>query len=334
MEVRALCITLMMILLPFGHKVDAASLHIKPNRLQFFEYESITFYCQVDSYEDITFQLKGKTPSCGSTTQRNQTESSCHLNNAYASDSGEYWCEAGGKRSNSINVIIKGRWNVSVVLESPALPVMEGEAVTLRCRNKVNSSLAADFYKDGLHVSSSSSGKMDIHRVSKSDEGLYKCSISGGVESAESRLTVRAHTQQEDHNDPTPPSSSATPWIIITVLLIILLVVGGLHHFAKDYWDRVLLYMSTIAARLRPADEQPVSEDPAAAEPTAQYATVTRNRKKKDEAASSSRQIYYTLGLADTQLQGPETSSVMIRSTPSSGTVQVPSEDSFYSTIR
>ncbi|XP_054864016.1 low affinity immunoglobulin gamma Fc region receptor II-a-like [Amphiprion ocellaris] len=215
---------------------------IKPNRLQFFEYESITFYCQVDSYEDITFQLKGKTPSCGSTTQRNQTESSCHLKNAYASDSGEFWCEAGGKRSNSINVIIKGRWNVSVVLESPALPVMEGEAVTLRCRNKVNSSLAADFYKDGLHVSSSSSGKMDIHRVSKSDEGLYKCSISGGVESAESRLTVRVHTQRADHSETRPSLDHGchisniyliSRTVITAVMVVLLLLLVGLLHCGK-----------------------------------------------------------------------------------------------------
>ncbi|XP_051800728.1 low affinity immunoglobulin gamma Fc region receptor II-like [Acanthochromis polyacanthus] len=184
MEVRALCISL-----------NATFLRIEPNRLQFFEYESITFYCQVDSYDDITFKLKGKTPTCGSTATRTRRES-CYLKNAYASDSGEYWCEAGGQRSNSINIIVKGRLNGSVVLESPALPVMEGEAVTLRCRNKMNSSLAADFYKYGVHINSSPSGNMKIHRVSKSDEGLYKCSISGGGESAESRLTVRADTQQ------------------------------------------------------------------------------------------------------------------------------------------
>ncbi len=77
-----------------------------------------------------------------------------------------------------------------VILDSPVLPVMEGDDVTLSCREKTSSSdLTADFYKDGLLMGSSSTGNMTIHSVSKSDEGFYKCSISG-AESPDSRLTV------------------------------------------------------------------------------------------------------------------------------------------------
>ena len=80
----------------------------------------------------------------------------------------------------------------SVILESPVLPVMEGEDVTLSCREKTTSfNLTADFYKDGLHVGRGSTGTLTIHSVSKSDEGLYKCNISGAGESPESRLAVR-----------------------------------------------------------------------------------------------------------------------------------------------
>ncbi|XP_042257691.1 Fc receptor-like protein 5 [Thunnus maccoyii] len=80
----------------------------------------------------------------------------------------------------------------SVILESPVIPVMEGDCVTLHCRNKTTSScLTADFYKNGLFMRSSSTGEITIHSVSKSDEGLYKCSISDVGESPESRLTVR-----------------------------------------------------------------------------------------------------------------------------------------------
>ena len=79
-----------------------------------------------------------------------------------------------------------------MILDSPVLPVMEGNKVTLRCRNKMASSnLTADFYKDGLLVGSSSTGEMIIHSVSKSDEGLYKCLISDGGESPERWLAVR-----------------------------------------------------------------------------------------------------------------------------------------------
>ena len=80
----------------------------------------------------------------------------------------------------------------SVILERPVVPLTEWEDVTLGCRKKnTSSNLPADFYKDGLHVGSSSTGEMTIHSVSKSDKGLYKCIISGAGESPESWLHVR-----------------------------------------------------------------------------------------------------------------------------------------------
>ncbi len=83
----------------------------------------------------------------------------------------------------------------SVILESPVHAVMEGDTVTLRCREKQTSSnLTADFFKDGHIMESSSTENMTIHNVSKSDEGLYKCRISGVGESPESWLTVRGET--------------------------------------------------------------------------------------------------------------------------------------------
>ena len=80
----------------------------------------------------------------------------------------------------------------SVILESPVLPVMDGNNVTLSCRKKnTSSNLTADFYKDGLLIGSSSTGEMIIYRVSKSDEGNYKCRMSGAGESPENWLAVR-----------------------------------------------------------------------------------------------------------------------------------------------
>ena len=82
-----------------------------------------------------------------------------------------------------------------MILESPAVPVKEGDAVTLRCRNrKTSSNLKADFYKNGHLIRSTSSGQLTIHRVSKSDEGLYKCRISGTGESPERQLSVKGET--------------------------------------------------------------------------------------------------------------------------------------------
>uniref|UniRef100_A0A3Q0RTJ7 Ig-like domain-containing protein n=1 Tax=Amphilophus citrinellus TaxID=61819 RepID=A0A3Q0RTJ7_AMPCI len=157
--------------LSFFFLSDAVSLHVVPNRLQFFEYESVIFYCEGAVYWEVVHNIKGKINLCSHTNKKTPAGSSCTIKNVYTDDSGEYWCETeGGKRSNT----------GSVILEVPAVPVMEGEAVTLHCRNKTtSSSFTSNFNKDGRHVHRSSTGEMTIQRVSKSDEGLYKCNISG-----------------------------------------------------------------------------------------------------------------------------------------------------------
>uniref|UniRef100_A0A4W5KVE7 Ig-like domain-containing protein n=1 Tax=Hucho hucho TaxID=62062 RepID=A0A4W5KVE7_9TELE len=104
------------------------------------------------------------------------------------SHSGAYWCESGsGEHSNAVNITVHAG---AVILESPALPVTEGVSVTLRCRNQgTPSDLTADFYKDGSLIRTETTGDMTIPAVSKSDEGLYKCTNSEG-ESPESWMTV------------------------------------------------------------------------------------------------------------------------------------------------
>uniref|UniRef100_A0AAQ6ICC0 Ig-like domain-containing protein n=1 Tax=Anabas testudineus TaxID=64144 RepID=A0AAQ6ICC0_ANATE len=275
MEATALCIKLliivMMLLCEYDQKVYAASLNIDPNRAQFFVYESLTFYCEGVSYCEVVHESKGKMSSCNKTNKRTSTGSSCTVTNVYPDDSGEYWFDAGGgNKSNSVNITVT---DGSVILEIPALPVMEGEAVTLTCRNKTTSSqTSADFYKDGVFISSSSTGNMIINSVSKSDEGLYKCSISGAGESAASRLTVRS---RDCHKETMNPPSSSNPWIISTVVLAVLLVVVGLCHFVKGSWNRVVFPIS--------------SQTPAS-----------------DSAGNETdRPVYYVLGMNETQQLEP-----------------------------
>ncbi|XP_069031603.1 Fc receptor-like protein 5 [Embiotoca jacksoni] len=168
-------------------KAYAAFPHVAPDTLQYFQYESVSFTCEgFDS--SLGWKLMRKIPSenmaCG-TNWGVLNGSLCVFRNVYVEDSGQYWCETrDGKRSNTVNITVTAG---SVIMESPVLPVMEGDDVTLRCKSKTaSSSISASFYKNGLLVNNE--GKLTICNVSRSDEGLYKCSISDGGESPESLL--------------------------------------------------------------------------------------------------------------------------------------------------
>uniref|UniRef100_A0A3Q3FMJ9 Ig-like domain-containing protein n=1 Tax=Labrus bergylta TaxID=56723 RepID=A0A3Q3FMJ9_9LABR len=164
---------------------DSLILRLEPNRLQFFEYESLIFHCEGSDDSTglkIVHRSKGELLRCNTTVTSKR--SSCTIHNIFPEDSGQYWCESrDGKRIDP------------VILESP-ISVVEGETVTLRCRHKMTfTNLSADFYKDGHLIRTNSTGNMSIPSVSKRDEGFYKC-ISGGRESAESLMAVQGETHQ------------------------------------------------------------------------------------------------------------------------------------------
>ncbi|XP_042072216.1 low affinity immunoglobulin gamma Fc region receptor II-like [Haplochromis burtoni] len=212
----------------------AATLRVTPNRLQHFQYEPLSFDCESP---DGPIELRGVrtseellehfSPACNSKT----TSSSCTISQTYVTDSAEYWCEVkGGQRSNSVNITIT---DGSVILQSPVFPVFEGNNVTLRCISKTTHiNQSANFYKDDGLIDRSPSDNMEIKSVSRSDEGRYKCSISGVGTSPESWLHVRSYSSGETLSD----DSSYNPvlillWTVLPILLIILmlLVVGFLN---------------------------------------------------------------------------------------------------------
>ncbi|XP_036968446.1 low affinity immunoglobulin gamma Fc region receptor II-a-like isoform X3 [Acanthopagrus latus] len=308
------------------HTADSLFLRVDPNREQFFRYDPVALHCDASSGSvqwKFVHKSEVEKPNCKLTDGATSTGSSCSFKNVYPEEGGEYWCEDGeGKRSNNITFTVT---NGSVILDSPALPVMEGAAVTLRCRSKTTSSnLTAGFYKDGRLIRSNSTGEMIIHSVSRSDEGQYKCNISGVGESSESLLAVIAKKHKEEH------SSSSTPWIIVTVVLLVLLMVVGLRHLGTSPWSRaVWLYLSTLSPGSGSTEDQTEYRPAEAAKET--YATV-RKKKKKDEDEMS-KPVYYILGvdeneqLAEADPPGASCSTVNY-------TVHNPPEDAFYSTIQ
>ncbi|CAI5660956.1 unnamed protein product [Oreochromis niloticus] len=280
---------------------------VVPNRQQFFQTEPITISCEglngLTGWR-VMKKINGDVKTCASTWET--STGPCKISNAYPStDSGEYWCEMGGiQRSNSVNITVT---ESHVILEIPAQPVMQGENVTLHCRKKdANSNYTAKFYKNGVSVGSSSSGNIMAPTVSKSDEGLYKCSIADVGESPESWLTVGSH--------PTVPYFKL--YLVICtgfslLLVVILLILAGLfqHHkhqqTIRSHTEDTSL---TPSPQNSPASFQSHScaqtDDDILYSVAIYYTLSLSETELKDDDMLSSRAIYTTLRPGETKLKG------------------------------
>uniref|UniRef100_A0A669D7E4 Ig-like domain-containing protein n=1 Tax=Oreochromis niloticus TaxID=8128 RepID=A0A669D7E4_ORENI len=184
-----------------------ARLSVSPSSSQFFDGDFVSLSCEEDD-SSAGWTLRRNTTTdtraeCGDEFGRSDG-SLCIINDIVPMDSGVYWCESReGNVSNMVNLTVTGG---SVILQSPVLPVMEGDDVTLLCKTKTTpSNLPAAFYKDGSLIRKQPTGHMTIQHVSRSDEGLYKCDISGHGESPSSWITVTV-----DAGSPTSPPLSAS----------------------------------------------------------------------------------------------------------------------------
>ncbi|CAI5660119.1 unnamed protein product, partial [Oreochromis niloticus] len=165
-----------------------ARLTVSPSSSQFFKGDFVSLSCEEDD-SSAGWTLRRNTSNlqktqCGAEWGKpaNSANTSCNMSYILTQDSGVYWCESReGPISNMVNLTVTGG---SVILQSPVLPVMEGDDVTLLCKTKTTpSNLPAAFYKDGSLIRKQPTGHMTIQHVSRSDEGVYKCDISGHGES-------------------------------------------------------------------------------------------------------------------------------------------------------
>uniref|UniRef100_A0AAZ1XS81 Ig-like domain-containing protein n=1 Tax=Oreochromis aureus TaxID=47969 RepID=A0AAZ1XS81_OREAU len=220
-ETSVLCLLFLISLL--SCTTNQARLTVSSSSSQFFKLDSVSLSCEEDD-SSAGWTLRRNT----SKEQRTQcgdgwgkpAGSSCKIEYMYPWDSGVYWCESReGPISNMVNLTVTGG---AVILQSPVLPVMEGDDVTLLCKTKTTpSNLPAAFYKDGSLIRKQPTGHMTIQHVSRSDEGLYKCDISGHGESPSSWITVT------DKHTTTPPPTSTPPPSLSPPILSVLSCVGS-----------------------------------------------------------------------------------------------------------
>uniref|UniRef100_A0AAZ1XZZ7 Ig-like domain-containing protein n=1 Tax=Oreochromis aureus TaxID=47969 RepID=A0AAZ1XZZ7_OREAU len=244
-ETSVLCLLFLISLL--SCTTNQARLTVSPSSSQFFEGDFVSLSCEEDD-SSAGWTLRRNT----SKQQRTQcgdgwgegAGSSCNID-VFPLDSGVYWCESReGPISNMVNLTVTGG---SVILQSPVLPVMEGDDVTLLCKTKTTpSNLPAAFYKDGSLIRKQPTGHMTIQHVSRSDEGLYKCDISGHGESPSSWITVTdKHTTTPPPTCTPPPGSIASPGsplipvlscvgsVCVVVLLVLLVLLRRRHAHRK-----------------------------------------------------------------------------------------------------
>ncbi|XP_068164268.1 uncharacterized protein [Antennarius striatus] len=156
---------------------------ISHNRSQFANREEFTIGCQLPDDNNQWKMMRfdswvGTIAECP-----NQVTSDRHLSctsrSALPWADDLYWCEsAAGDRTNALNVTTTV---VMVVLETPTLPVWEGNNVTLRClyRNRTTKEFTTKFrtvfYKDDRLKFVTNGASVTLPSVTKADEGLYKC---------------------------------------------------------------------------------------------------------------------------------------------------------------
>ncbi|XP_042071828.1 low affinity immunoglobulin gamma Fc region receptor II [Haplochromis burtoni] len=203
---------------------SCVNLTVSPSSSQFFKEDFVSLSCEEDD------------SSAGWTLRRNTSKqhrtqcgdgwgtpagSSCNISHINSLESGVYWCESReGPISNMVNLTVTGG---SVILQSPVLPVMEGDDVTLLCKTKTTpSNLPATFFKDGVFIGKEPTGHMTIQHVSRSDEGLYKCDISTNGESPSSWITVTdKHTTTPPPTSTPPPTCTSPPSLTSTALSVL-----------------------------------------------------------------------------------------------------------------
>ncbi|XP_041635532.1 Fc receptor-like protein 5 isoform X2 [Cheilinus undulatus] len=175
---------------------SAASLTVSPDRVQHFISDSVSLIC-VGNSSQWRVKMFDKDSSLKDCSQWDKmTGSTCSIV-TYKKRNHVFWCESGsGEFSNAVNIT---KQNPDIILVTPVHPVTEGDSVSLSCkvrREDTETVSIVFFYQNDKLIQNDTRRELNISAVSKSDEGFYKCQISG-KESSQSWMSVKASRSKE-----------------------------------------------------------------------------------------------------------------------------------------
>ncbi|XP_055359290.1 sialoadhesin-like isoform X2 [Betta splendens] len=199
-------------------------LNVSPNRQQFFIRGSVSLTCVNDGCPAdgwTVMKHSGGHNMCdpGLRDFGTVSGSSVVLTDLDNKDISFYWCEnSDGRMSEYTSIWVEDH----VILDIPALPVMTGSNLTLRCLSRDGSAVAAFFFINGTLVGPEPKAELKIASVQKSDEGAYACTAVMYGRSPVSFLRVRD-----------PPSAITALAPSTTHLQVSLKVSPDLQQFVK-----------------------------------------------------------------------------------------------------
>uniref|UniRef100_UPI0037E85C79 Fc receptor-like protein 5 n=1 Tax=Semicossyphus pulcher TaxID=241346 RepID=UPI0037E85C79 len=189
---------------------SSAYLTVTPNSVQQFLSDSVLINCEGNSTQWRVRWFPEDYNLVYCSQWGTMTGSTCTIR-TYSTSNHVYWCESGsGKFSNAVNIT---KESSDIILVSPVHPVTEGMSVILSCKWKTYGVPDVFFYRNDKVIQNDTRRELNISKVSKSDEGFYKCQYSG-KESSQSWMSVKAAVAVPR------PEKSSFPVIPVTVALI------------------------------------------------------------------------------------------------------------------
>ncbi|MGH0177652.1 UNVERIFIED_CONTAM: hypothetical protein FKN15_006970 [Acipenser sinensis] len=185
-----------------------AVLTLEPAWTQIFKSETVTLRCEVQGdYTGwrFTWYKAGRNAPVTQDSYSSIDGDRYTISSAAQYHSGKYTCKGErtgnpsySKTSDALTLRVSDE---HVILQTPPQPVFEGDTLTLRCHVWGYTATRVTFYKDNKELRSRAVTERSVDRVSKSDEGSYKCKAwwsshyyhySGDSgDSAEVRVSVR-----------------------------------------------------------------------------------------------------------------------------------------------